>query len=293
MSVGNNTIIAASIAAKIEDNTTGLVTPQDVREVVADINDSTKKSNTTVSALGTNPTSWNLGGFEQAKATATFDTDTTLTLSNSSSDGRYIIDVNKNTASDVVITIAHSGLTVKNTNNASGLTLSGASGDDYKIEIERIGSNLYVRTDNYTATVYPQGLNVTSAITCSDNDHRYYEKIYFSVAPGGLIAQSMDIVTPNNSEMVHVTADVAGMEDSSGNTGFNTTIITTWKKNSSGTLSQVGSDSVLHTAEDLSSTPTYVFSNNSGALRLTVGSGSAGVGVSFTAKFKILVSAIT
>jgi hypothetical protein len=293
MAIQNKTTHKAAIDADIVTNGTGSITATKDNTLRNNFADSVKFSNTTVSSLGTNPTTWDVSSFEQAKSSATFDTNTTLTLSNSSSDGRYIIDVNKNTASDVVVTIAHAGLTIKNPNNSPGLTLSGANGDNYKIEIERIGSNLYVRTDNYTASVYPQGLNTTTTITCSDNNHRYYEKIYFSVAPGAIISQNISLITLANSEMVHVTADVTGMEDSTGDTGFNSTVISTWKKNSAGTLSQVGTTTIVHTAEDLSSTPTYVFSNSSGTLRLAVGSGSAGVGVSFTAKFKILVSAIT
>ena len=296
MAVRNKTSYSVQVASLAADNTTGDISPADLRSLLTDINDSSKKSNTTVSALGTNPTTWDVSNFEQAKATASYSASTILTLSNTSSDGRYIIDIDKNTASDVVLTIASSGLTVKNPGNASGLTLTGASGDDYKVIIERVGTNLYVSNGSFTFSnnIYIDNsatLTLVKQITDRNSNMNYLEYFFCEVAGNNTTARAITLASLSNSEVVHVKSTFTAMEDSSGNTGFSIVKQSTWKKNSSGTLSQIGADSTDHNVEDMTNTPNIVFSNSSGNLVVTMN--SAGVGVTFIARFELYIASIT
>ena len=145
MPIQNRTTYQATVASLASDNSTGDVSPSDLRTMENNLSDSVKHINNNLVNLSANATSWDVDGYDGLYATCDYNSSQTLNIETTLALGTYVLLITKSTASDVVLTITADGTsTTKYKNGSANLTLVGASGSVFMIKVDRQNTTIYV-----------------------------------------------------------------------------------------------------------------------------------------------------
>ena len=143
----NRATYQATIDSVITSNGTGGISASTDRPVRKNLSDSVHHVNTTITALGTNPTTWDLSSYDGGTATATLDTSVSINLTNVQNTGRYYLLVYKDTLSAINLTITHSGSSIRYSSgtNSSSLEFGVSPQKGYfLVSFNRVGTQLFV-----------------------------------------------------------------------------------------------------------------------------------------------------
>jgi hypothetical protein len=138
----------ATVDSLSPDNSIGEVSPSDLRTLLDNLSDSVAHRGDTIAVGGTEPASWDVGGYERAAITLSIDSTVTysLALSNTVNYGIYHVIVTKVPSDTRNIRFTHSGLTVDYGEfqfSGTALNMAGNSNKEFIFKIIRIGSVLY------------------------------------------------------------------------------------------------------------------------------------------------------
>jgi hypothetical protein len=128
---------------RFANNGARAITALTSRDQYEDVADSFANIKTAGDSLATAATTWDVDGYDIRAGNISISTTTrTIDIQNATTVGRYVLAVDKATASDLTLTFTGTGLTVFNANSN---ILKGANGSDFLVVIDKIGSNIYVK----------------------------------------------------------------------------------------------------------------------------------------------------
>lgn len=133
----NTAGVKAANSSLITTNGVGDISGADVNSMFVDVADSFTNKNKAQTALASNATTWDVGGYDEANANVAITLTThTINITNINTSGNYSLLVIKNTASDVTLTITSTVAVV----NINSNVLSGPSGGAFMVHLKMRGS---------------------------------------------------------------------------------------------------------------------------------------------------------
>lgn len=128
----NTAGVKAANSSLITTNGVGDISGADVNSMFVDVADSFTNKNKAQTALASNATTWDVGGYDEANANVAITLTThTINITNINTSGNYSLLVIKNTASDVTLTITSTVAVV----NINSNVLSGPSGGAFMVHL--------------------------------------------------------------------------------------------------------------------------------------------------------------